>query len=186
MLMCLSQSDKDLMHEQGYDHGVCVKIPVYPNFEISLACSGEHKDWNDWTLMVSKDGKDITFNIFVEPQMRANREVLATSDNIQRAIEVCKLIHESEEQMDISWILTQYQWGDITEDWYAVDAKAFTTLESALFALGTILQKEYEHNQEFSPIEWHSDLRFVNDTDECPSSRATRMWNLVKITKERR
>lgn len=116
--------------------------------------------------------------------MHANREVLATADNIQRAISTCKLIFESEEQMDISWILTQYQWGDISDCWYTVQATAFTTLASALLALSIMLKAEYEKDDEFNPIEWHSELRFVNDTDECPSSRITRMWNLVKVKKD--
>lgn len=183
-MMELSQTDKDLMHEQGYGYGVCIKIPVHPDFEISLACSGEDKNWGDWTMLVERNKQDITFSVFPEPQMRANNEVLATADNIQRAISTCKLIFESEEQMDISWVLTQYQWGEVSESWYTVGATAFTTLQSALLALSIMLKEEYERDDEFNPIEWHSEFRFVNDTDECPSSRITRMWNLVKIKKD--
>lgn len=187
MLMNLSQDDKDLMHEQGYAYGVCVHIPVYPDFLISLACTGENKNWADWDMRVYKGLKkeeEITFEVFPEPQFRMNQEVLATSDNIMRAIKTCKLLHESEEQMDISWILTQYQWGDVSDCWYTVKATAFTTLKSALLGLGLALAAEYNENHD--PIEWYDEMRFVNDTDECPSSRATRMWNLTKITKEGR
>jgi hypothetical protein len=183
-MMELSQSDKELMQEEGYRYGVCVKIPVHPDFEISLACSGEDKNWGDWTLIVNRNEKDITFEIFPEPQMHANREVLATADNIQRAISTCKLIFESEEQMDISWAITEYQWGDVSDCWYILSATAYTTLQAALLALNIMLKNEYERDNEFNPIEWHSGLRFVNDTDECPSSRITRMWNLTKITKD--
>jgi hypothetical protein len=196
MMMELSQKDKELMRKEGYDHGLQIQLSVYPDFEISLACSEiTNKNCGDWTLLVyrgrKEDRKEITFDIFVDPVMRANNEVPATTDNIQRAIDVCKLIYESEEQMDISWILTEYQWGDISDCWYTVKATAFTTLTAALFALGIRLETEYIHQGEdgveFNPeVSWHSGLRFVNDTDECPSSRITRMWNLTKITKEGR
>jgi hypothetical protein len=183
MLMYLSDADKELMQEQGYRYGVCVKIPVFPNFTVSLAGDGESKDWGCWTILVHRGNNDITYDIFPEPQMRANQEVPATADNIQRAIETCKLIYESEEHMDVSWLLTKYTWGDMTDTWYVSSVWGFTSLLSALAGLAVEMNKEYAETRD--PIEWHSGLRFVNDTNECPSSRATIMWKLDKITAER-
>lgn len=175
----VSNATKARMREDGHTGGLSIDLPVYPDFMVSIACNQDSGRWEDWTLLVMRGATNITFDVFPEPQFRANSEVPGTTTNIMRAIQMCQLIHEGDTTMDISWVLTAYQWSNECDGWYVINARVFTTLRTALFALSIMLKADRINEQK--DIIWLEDLTFANDTDEIPDNGPVRMWKLTKV-----